>query len=166
MTCRSARLRRISRESSLRPSAAARSDSTSWTRGACTQIYEATGLNAQLVGTGIGGLYDSTGNIVLLVQYPLSGGAPSSLPVLAVSTRGACGATQQLGTAGMAAAYYDTSGFDRAVVLIGESPPMGTAPASVRLALVNALAGNQLLYLADFNTPLDLTSAESRVVTY
>jgi len=39
-------------------------------------------------------------------------------------------------------------------------------PANVRLALFNALAGGAPLYLAGFNTPLNLTSPASRVVTY
>ena len=131
-----------------------------------TQIYEASGPTEQLVGSGVSGLYDSTGNIVLLVQSQLTAGMPSGTPVLAVSSRGAFGNAQQIGTSGMGADYFDTSGFDRAVVLIGEGPMSGTVPANVRLALFNALAGGAPLYLAGFNTPLNLTSPASRVVTY
>jgi len=130
------------------------------------QIYETAAPADQLIGSGLSALYDSTGNIVLLVQYPVSGGAAASIPVLAVTSRGAFGTAQQIGTAGMAAAYFDTSGFDRAVVLMGEGPASGPAPASVRLALVDALAGGSPLYLAAFDTPINLTTPASRVVTY
>jgi Tol biopolymer transport system component len=128
------------------------------------QIYEAAGVTDQLIGNGVSGRYDSTGNIVLLTQYLPSGGTPTTYPVLAVATRGSFGSSQPLGTPGKAATYFNTSGFDRAVVLIGEGPTTGTAPASVRLALVNALAGGNLLYLADFQTPLGLGSDVARVV--
>ncbi len=64
----------------------------------------------------------------------------------------------------MAAYYANVSGFDRAVVLLGEGTP-GAAPASAHLALVNAMAPDKLLYLAGFQTPLQLASEPAQIVT-
>ncbi|HKT73570.1 MAG TPA: hypothetical protein VJQ47_11810, partial [Steroidobacteraceae bacterium] len=125
-----------------------------------TNVFEATidSGSPQLVGGGGNGWYDSTGNIVLLHQSLPSG------PALASTYRGSFGSTQPVGTPGMAANYTNASGFDRAVALIGEGPGP-TPPASVHLALVNALAPSNLFYLAAFQTPLGLTSDVARIVT-
>jgi len=119
----------------------------------------------QLVGDGGFAWYDSTGNIVLLEQFLPSGGSPPSYPALAVAVRGSFGTTQALGTPGLAAHFIDTSGIDRGVAIIGEGATTGATPTSVRLALVNAMAPDALLYLADFDSPLQLTSGVAQVVT-
>lgn len=132
------------------------------------QVYESSvqsGATGQLVGNGGAAWYDSTGNIVLLEQFLASGGTPSSYPALATTVRGSFGTTQPLGTAVLAAQYFNVSGFDRAVVLLGEGPTTGQPAASVHLSLVNALAPDKLLYLADFETPMSLTSDVARIVT-
>ncbi len=132
-------------------------------------LYETAigGATAELqVGDGDTGWYDSTGNIVLLEQSLPSGGSPTRYPALAVTVRGSFGTAQTLGTSGMAAHFIDTSGFDRAVTIIGEGATTGAAPARAHLALVNALAPGELLYLADFDSPLELTSPGARVVGY
>jgi Bacterial Ig domain/WD40-like Beta Propeller Repeat len=132
------------------------------------QVYEAvidSGTAEQLVGAGGSGWYESTGNVVLLKQFLPSGGNPPSYPALAVTVRGAFGTTQPVGTPVLAAHYINTSGFDRAVVVIGEGATTGTVPSSARLALVNALAPDKLLYLADFTSSLSLTTDTAQVVT-
>jgi hypothetical protein len=118
----------------------------------------------QTVGAGVDGWYDSTGNIALLKQSLPSGGTPPSYNALAVSTRGSFGSTLPLGTPAAAAVYFDLSGFNRGVVILGEGPTTGTAPAHARLALVNAVAPDKLLYIEDFQSPLQLTSAAAQVV--
>jgi hypothetical protein len=131
------------------------------------QVYEAI-IDAPdspaAVGAGGFGWYDSTGNIVLLRQYLPSGGSPSTYPALAVAVRGSFGDTTPLGTPVLASHYTEVTGFDRGVVLIGEGETTGAAPTSARLALVNAISPDHLVYLADFVSPLDLTSAPARVV--
>jgi hypothetical protein len=119
----------------------------------------------QLVGAGGSGWYDSTGNVVLLKQFLPSGGNPPSYPALAASVRGAFGTTQPVGTSVLAAHYVNVSAFDRAVVLMGEGGTTGAAPSSARLALVNALAPDRLLYLADFQSPLQLSTDVAQAVT-
>jgi hypothetical protein len=138
-----------------------------YTQGA--QIFETiidSGTPDQMVGAGGAGWYDSTGNIVLLEQSLASGGTPPTYPALAVTERGSFGTTQPLGTPVLAAQYVDASGFDRGITLIGEGPTTGAAPASAHLALVNALAPSTLLYLANFMSPLQLTTSASQIVTY
>jgi hypothetical protein len=121
----------------------------------------------QMVGGGANGWYDSTGNIVLLEQFLPSGGSPPSFPALAQTVRGAFGtATTPVGTDGKAAQYINVTGFDRAVVLLGEGPTTGPPATGVNLTLVNALAPKALLPLADFQTPVQLTSDIAEVVTY
>jgi hypothetical protein len=131
------------------------------------QVYEAIidapGL-PEAVGAGAFGWYDSTGNIVLLRQYLPSGGSPSTYPALAVSVRGSFGTTTPVGTPVLASHFVDVTGFDRGVALIGEGETTGAAPTRARLALVNAISPERLLYLADFVSPLDLASAPARVV--
>jgi hypothetical protein len=90
---------------------------------------------------------------------------PTLYPVLAVTTRGAFGTTQAVGTPAQAARLSEVSGFDRGVVVLAEGAPGGTPPARARVALVNALAPDRLLYLADFQSPLQLTSSPAQVVS-
>jgi hypothetical protein len=124
-----------------------------------------SGTSDQVVGGGGSGWYDSTGNIVLLEQsLPIGVGA--FYPALAVAVRGSFGTTQPLGTPLAAAQYVNVSGYDRAVVLLGEGPATGTPASSVHLALVNALAPSALLYLATFQTPVQLSTDSAQVVTY
>ncbi len=132
------------------------------------QIYEDvidSGTTDQLVGSGGNAWYDSTGNIVLVEQFLASGGSPPSYPALATTVRGSFGTTQPVGTPVLAAQYINVTGFDRGAALIGEGPTTGAAPTSVHLALVNAVAPSSLLYLAGFQSPLQLTSDVARVVT-
>lgn len=120
-----------------------------------------TGASETLVGAGIEAWYDSTGNIVLLKQNLSSGS--TSYRGLAVAVRGSFGSTLPLGSPAQAALYSDVSGFEHAVVVLGEGPTSGAAPSTARLALVNALAPDKLLYLADFQSPLGLASNASQV---
>jgi hypothetical protein len=131
------------------------------------QIYEAMldgSVSDQLVGAGAAAWYDSTGNIVLLQQFLPSGGTPATYPALAATIRGSFGTTQPLGTPVLAAHFVDVSGFDRAVAVIGEGPTAGAAPAAARLALVNAMTPDKLLYLSDFPSPLQLPSGSVQIV--
>jgi hypothetical protein len=128
------------------------------------QIFErdlGSGADTMIAAGGTA-WYDSTGNIVLVQQAQFSGLTP--YPVLAVTTRGAFGTTQPVGTPAQAARLSEVSGFDRGVAVLAEGPPSGATPARARVALVNALAPDRLLYLADFETPLQLTSSPSAVV--
>jgi hypothetical protein len=112
----------------------------------------------QAVGGGSYGWYDSTGSIVLV---------PQSVPyaVLASTSRGAFGTTQRIGTTSLAIDYKDVSGFDRGVAIIGQGPTSGTPPTTSTLQIVNALAPQGLLSLASFQSPLQLTSYASKVVS-
>lgn len=141
------------------------------------QVYENvidSGITDQLLGVGGTGWYDSTGNIVLLEQYlPVPGGS-TYYPSLAVTERGTFGTTQPLGIPNNAAQYINVTGFDRAVVVLGEGPIGSPAKASVPLALFNALAPTTALYLSDtsqsgaptFSSPMQLSSNVAEVVTY
>lgn len=122
------------------------------------QISEATTAGNQAVGPGSAAWYDSTGNIVLIKQF-------LPYPALAVTLRGSFGTTLPLGTAVLAAHYIDVNGFDRGVVIIGEGGTTGPAPTTARLALVNAVAPDKLIYFADFQSPLGLTSSSSQIVS-
>lgn len=115
-----------------------------------------------MVAPGGTAWYDSTGNIVLVQQARFSGLTP--YPVLAVTTRGAFGDAQSVGTPAQAARLSEVSGFDRGVALLAEGPPAATPPTRARVALVNALAPDKLLYLSDFVSPLQLTSSPAVVV--
>ena len=128
------------------------------------QIYERdlTTNGDTIVAAGGAAWYDSTGNIVLVQQAQFSGLTP--YPVLAVTTRGAFGATQPVGTPAQAARLSEVSGFDRGVALLAEGSPSAAPPARARVALVNALAPDRLLYLGDFESPLQLTSSSAVVV--
>ncbi len=137
-----------------------------YTRGG--QIYEKDidpAKAEQLIGGGASAWYDSTSNIVLLGQSLPSGGSPSMYPALAVALRGAFPNTTPVGTPVLAASYSDVSGFDRAVVVLGEGATTGPAPTNAKLALVNAVAADKLIYLAEFQSPLQLTSPVAQVVT-
>jgi len=130
-----------------------------------SQIYErdlASNGTDTIVAAGGSAWYDSTGNIVLVQQAQFAGGSP--YPVLGVTTRGAFGTTRLVGTPAQAAKFNEVSGFDRGVALFAEGSPGGAAPTRARVALVNALAPDKLLYLADFETPLQLTSSPVVVV--
>jgi hypothetical protein len=111
-----------------------------------------------IVAGGVAAWYDSTGNILLVKQF-------LPYPALAVTLRGEFGSADQVGTAGQAAHYINVSGFDRAVALLAEGAT-GAAPANARLELVNALAPTKIFFLADFTTPLQLSSDIAQVVTY
>jgi hypothetical protein len=113
---------------------------------------------SQSVGGGYGGWYDSTGSIVLLSQH---------LPyeALASTSRGAFGTTNPVGTTSLAVDYTDVSGFDRGVAIIGQGPTSGAPPTTSTLQIVNALAPRGLLSLASFQSPLQLTSKSSKVVS-
>jgi hypothetical protein len=128
------------------------------------QVFERdiAGGTDTMVAPGGTAWYDSTGNIVLVQQALFSGLTP--YPALGVTTRGAFGATQPVGTPAQAARLSEVSGFDRGVAVLAEGPPGGAIPARARVALVNALAPDRLLYLADFQSPLQLTSSPAQVV--
>ena len=131
------------------------------------QVVEALvdgSISDQTLAAGTAAWYDSTGNIVLIQQQLPSGGTPATYPALAVTVRGSFGTTQALGSPVLAQHYFDISGFDRGVVVIGEGPTTGTVPATARLALVNAMAPDKLLYFADYSSPIQLTPAASQVV--
>ena len=130
------------------------------------EIYEArvdASSPDKLVSAGTAAWYDSTSNIVLVKQALPAGG--STYTGLAVTTRTSFGSSTPIGTSVLAATYFDVSGFDRAVVILGEGPTTGAAPTSARLALVNALAPDKLIYLADFQSPLQLSSHPSQIVS-
>ena len=116
-----------------------------------------------LISPGAGAWYDSTGNILLVEQLRPSGA--SSYRALAVALRGSFGSAVPLGTGGLAKAYADLSGVDRAVTILGEGATTGSAPTTARLALVNEVAPDKLLYLVDFQSPLQLTSPVAQVVS-
>jgi hypothetical protein len=112
----------------------------------------------QAIGGGYNGFYDSTGGIVLLQQH---------LPyvALASTSRGNFGSTNPVGTTTLATPYTDVTGFQYGVAIIGQGPTSGSPPATTTLQLVNALAPQGLLPLASFQSPLQLTSYSSKVVT-
>lgn len=128
------------------------------------QIYErdlASNADA-IVAAGGTAWYDSTGNIVLVQQAQFAGS--TAYTVLGVTTRGEFGTTRLLGTPSQQAQFSEVSGFDRGVALLAEGAPGSTVPTRARVALVNGLAPDRLLYLADFETPLQLTSSPVVVV--
>ncbi len=137
-----------------------------YTKGA--EVFESvidSGTADAIVGGGINGWYDSTGNIVALEQFLASSGS-SPYPALASTFRGSFGTTQPVGLAAMATQYINVTGFDRGVVIIGQNPITASAPASTQLELVNALAPADLLPLASFQSPLQLTSDTAQVVSH
>jgi hypothetical protein len=138
-----------------------------YTRG--SQIYEVEfdpqGTSDVLVGGGAEAWYDSTGGIVLLKQFLPSGGSPPTYPALAVAVRGSFGTTRPLGTAAMAAAFMENNSFHRGVTIIGEGGTTGSLPSNARLALVNAAAPDELMYLTNFQSPIQLTTSSAQVVS-
>ena len=133
------------------------------------QVFEAvidSGNQGQQLGVGTNGWYDSTGNIVLL-QNPLTPGAPlASGSTLSATVRGSFGTTQQVGTSSMATYYVDVSGFSQAAAaIIGEGPTTGGVPTTARLGIVNALAPTAVYHMTQFQSPLQLTSYASKVVS-
>jgi len=92
---------------------------------------------------------------------------PQHLPyqALASTSRGAFGSTNQVGTTSLAVVYSDVSGFDRGVTVIGQGPTSGSAPTTSTLQIVSALAPRGLLSLASFQSPLQLTSYSSKIVS-
>jgi hypothetical protein len=144
-----------------------RPDDVALTYARSGQIVESAldgSVSDQNIGAGMANWYDSTGNIVLLQQQLPSGGSPSTYPALAVAVRGSFGTPIPLGTPALAAHYVDASGFDRGIVIIGEGATTGTPPNSAKLALVNAMAPDKLIPLADFSSPLQLQASASQVV--
>lgn len=135
-----------------------------YTRSGLVQEVMLDGSSDTNVAAGSFGYYDSTGNIVVLLQFLASGGSPATYQALAATTRASFGTTQQLGTPVLAAPYVDTSGMSHAVAVLGEGPTTGAAPDSARLALVNALAPDTLIYLADLESPLGLATPSSQIV--
>jgi hypothetical protein len=135
-----------------------RSDGDAMLYSRTTQIHEAvidSTAPQDLVGFGSFGVHDSTGETIVLQQAN----------TLSAARRGSFGSPAAIGTPGQSAWFTDFSGAPRAIVLIGEGPA-GAAPRTIRLSLVNARAPDKLLPVADFNTPIDLTSGEARLVTY
>jgi len=133
------------------------------------QVFEAvidSGNQGQQLGVGTNGWYDSTGNIVLL-QNSLTPGAPlASGSMLSATVRGSFGTMQQVGTSSMATYYVDISGFPQAAAaIIGEGPTTGGVPTTARLGIVNALAPAAVYHMTQFQSPLQLTSYASKVVS-
>ncbi|MBS0420660.1 MAG: cadherin-like domain-containing protein [Proteobacteria bacterium] len=114
---------------------------------------------SQALGGGNGAWYDSTGNIALLNQ------TISSYNVLASTSRGSFGMTNRVGTSSLAVIYKDLSGMSDGVAIIGQGPTSGTPPAAATLQLVNALAPGAVFPLASFQSPLQLSSYTSKVVS-
>jgi hypothetical protein len=118
------------------------------------QIYEklVDSVTAeQLVGAGSSAVFDSAGDTVILTQNG---------PVLAASYRGSFGSAAPLGT-GQPARFSALSGASRGVAILGE----GTT-TSARPALLNARAPDRPIYLATYNSPVQLSSPVAYVVTY
>jgi hypothetical protein len=113
---------------------------------------------SQALGGGNAAWYDSTGNFALLRQ---------SVPytVLASTSRGSFGTTNRVGTTSLAVIYSDVSGIYDGVAIIGQGPTSGTPPATATLQIVSALAPQGVLALAAFQSPLQLTSYSSKVVS-
>jgi hypothetical protein len=131
---------------------------------ATTPMIGETGTPDQTVGPGIDAWYDSTGNIVLLKELQVTGLGSSYLS-LASTVRGSFGTTQPIGTPGDAAVYFTVGGFDRGVVILAQNAP-GAVASEVGLELINALAPGAALPLADFQTPVSLTTDLAQVITY
>lgn len=133
------------------------------------QVFEAVidaGSQGQPLGVGTYGWYDSTGNIVLL-QSPLAAGTPlSSGSTLSATVRGSFGTTEQIGAPSMATYYVDVSGFSQAAAaIIGEGPATGGVPTTARLGIVNALAPTAVYYMSQLQSPLQLTTYASKIVS-
>lgn len=122
------------------------------------------GAADETVAAGAAGWYDSTGNVVLVKQF--LPGAGSSYPALAVASRGDFADAKPVGSEVQASYYINVTGFDRGVAVVGQAAPSATAPSTARLAVVNALAPDKVVLLADFVSPLQMTSDTAAVVGY
>lgn len=120
------------------------------------EVVPDAGTPPERVAGALSGFYDSTGDTIVVRQAD---------GTLAVAERGAFGNVKPLGSPGQVPHAVDFSGIGHGVVVIGEGPP-GAAPASARLALVNARAPDRPLYLQDTAAPLGLTSDVARIVSY
>jgi Bacterial Ig domain/WD40-like Beta Propeller Repeat len=123
------------------------------------EIASGPGNTGTQLGEGTQAWYDSTGNVVLL-QKPLASGGST----LAYNTRPF--ATPQPVTPNGTAAYdVDVSGFSEGVVILGQASSSGAAPTTTNLQIVNALAPDDPFALMSLESPLQLTSYVSKVVS-
>jgi Tol biopolymer transport system component len=123
------------------------------------EIASGPGNTGTQLGEGTQAWYDSTGNVVLL-QKPLSSGGST----LAYNIRPF--ATPQPVTPSSIAAYdVDVSGFSEGVVILGQASSSGAAPTTTDLQIVNALAPDHPFALMSLESPLQLTSYVSKVVS-
>ena len=123
------------------------------------EIASGPGNTGTQLGEGTQAWYDSTGNVVLL-QKPLASGGST----LAYNTRPF--ATPQPVTPSSVAAYdVDVSGFSEGVVILGQASSSGAAPTTTNLQIVNALAPDHPFALMSLESPLQLTSYVSKVVS-
>ena len=66
----------------------------------------------------------------------------------------------------MAVYYVDVSGFPQAAAaIIGEGPATGGVPMTARLGIVNALAPTAVYYMSQLQSPLQLTTYASKIVS-
>ncbi|HEY4212436.1 MAG TPA: Ig-like domain-containing protein [Steroidobacteraceae bacterium] len=131
------------------------------------EVNAAAGSSGTPVGLGNQAWYDSSGNIVL-TRGPSGSGSS-----LQYNTR-PFGSPAPVTPAGTVAYAVDVSGFGRGIVVLGEAPAAGAAPATASLQIVNVLAANapgaQPLYLATLSStpslpsPTHLSSYVSKVV--
>jgi hypothetical protein len=131
------------------------------------EIGAGAGNTGTQVGVGNKAWYDSSGNIVLI----LNPGSPGS--TLAYNTR-PFGAPIPVTPPGSVAYAVDVSGFAQGVVTLSEGQTGSPAPTNANLQLINVLAGNgqgAQMYLASLTStpslqsPVHLTSYVSKVVT-
>jgi len=123
------------------------------------EIASGPGNMGTQLGEGTQAWYDSTGNVVLL-QKPLASGGST----LAYNTRPF--ATPQPVTPSSISAYdVDVSGFSEGVVILGQASSSGAAPTTTNLQIVNALAPDHPFALMSLESPLQLTSYVSKVVS-
>jgi Bacterial Ig domain len=123
------------------------------------EIASGPGNTGTQLGEGTQAWYDSTGNVVLL-QKPLASGGST----LAYNTRPFV--TPQPVTPNGTAAYdVDVSGFSEGVVILGQASSSGAAPTTTNLLIVNALAPENPFALMSLESPLQLTSYVSKVVS-
>ncbi len=130
------------------------------------EIGAAAGNAGTQIGVGNQAWYDSSGNIVLVLN-PESAGS-----TLTYNTR-PFGSPVPLTPTGTVAYAVDVSGLAQGVVILSEGASGGQAPAEANLQLIDVLAGQeaQPMYLASLTStpssqsPVHLTSYISRVVT-
>jgi hypothetical protein len=124
------------------------------------EIASGPGNTGTQLGDGIQAWYDSTGNVVLL-QKPLSPGGST----LAYNVR-PFAAPQPITPSSMAAYDVDVSGFSEGVVILGQASSSGAAPTNTNLQIVNALAPDHPFALMSLQSPLQLTSYVSKIVSH